>query len=159
MGTIHIIYRVNNCLGFALALFLNTLLLYLIRKRSPQELRTYSVILIQTCVVDLLFAVALFLAMPIITVVNHSLAMLQGCWLAWIPLPVNFWLVSSTTITYIFSFSALGVQFLYRYLMVVRGTQLTTHQYTSMLAVPLALASLTATLLYTGSYATDEYDC
>lgn len=154
MGAIHLIYRINNCVGFSLALLLNTLLLWLIWKRSPQELRTYSIILVQTCVVDLLFALELFLAMPIITVVNHSLVMLQGGWLAWTPLPVNFWLVSSTTITYVFSFSALGAQFLYRYLMVVRGIQLTSRQYTAMLGVPFALAALSASLLYTGWYAT-----
>lgn len=148
MGIVYFIYRVNNCVGFALSLLLNSLLLWLIRKHSPAELSTYSMILTQTCAVDLLYALSIFLAMPITMPVGQALVTFQAGWLAETPLPLNYGLVSSTVIIYIFSFSATGVQFLYRYWAFVRGTHLTIRQYTAMLGVPLALATLTAVLQY-----------
>lgn len=152
MSTVQLIYRVSNSVGFALSLLLNSLLLWLIRKRSPQELRTYSLILTQTCVVDLIYALALVLAMPLIIVVDGQLVILSVGWLAWIPLPANFCLVMSPVVIYIFAFSALGVQFLYRYFVSIHGTRLTHRQYAAMLVVPLALASLAAVLEYIASY-------
>lgn len=156
MGTIHLVYRVNNCVGFFLALLLNTLLLWLILKRSSEELRTYSIILVQTCLSDLLFALAIAVGVPVITVIDGGLVTFQAGWLAWIPLPTNFCLVSSTISIYIFSFSALGAQFLYRYLASVRGTKLTVRQYTAMLGAPLAVAALTMALQYISTYPSPE---
>jgi len=152
MGTIHLVYRVNNCVGFALSLLLNTLLLWLILRHSPSELRTYSIILVQTCVLDLLIALLLVLNMPLVVAVDHALVMFQMGWLSWTALPVNFCIVATTLSILIFHFSALGVQFLYRYLLIVRSIQLTIRQYTAMLGVPLALATITGLLLYIAAY-------
>ena len=64
-------------MGFALALLLNTVLLWLIYKHNL-ELYTYFIILVQTCVVDLLLSMALFLVMPVVVVVDHALVVLQA---------------------------------------------------------------------------------
>ena len=148
MGVVQHIYRVNNCVGF-LALLLNTLLLWLILKRSPKELRTYSIILVQTCVLDMLFALALVLTMP----VDQPLAGDVPSRLASLDAAAGELLPGGDNTTFlIFSFSALGAQFLYRYL--VSSTALISPPPVHlMLVVPLTLAVMTATLQYTGAYA------
>jgi len=48
-----LVHRINSVVCFFLGTALNSLVLYLVRKRTSEELRPYSCVLAQTAVVDL----------------------------------------------------------------------------------------------------------
>lgn len=58
--------QLNAVVCFALAMWLNLWLLYLIAKRTPKELRNYSRALALTCITDIAMSVNEFLIDPVI---------------------------------------------------------------------------------------------
>lgn len=114
-------HQINNAVCFVVAVFLNSLLLCLIFNRSPAELKQYSRILVQMCLLDLLAATFAFLHGPVFLLSNGSVV-LYGVgplgqsdshlfnlmvFLPWI------WALA-------FEQSSLSMQFIYRYLIVCR---------------------------------------
>ena len=151
--SIRLLYRVNNSVGFGLALLLNALLLTLILLRTPSTMRVYSIILVQACAVDALFATSLFLDTPAMLAVNQSLVKFPlGFFGTGMTLPWAFLFMLFSPATLIFSFPALGVQFVYRYLVVVREARITARHYLSMLLIPTAIVIAFIPLLYAAFY-------
>lgn len=99
---------------------MNTLLVFLITRRTPKELQLYSRILLQTCVVDLLFVITSLPVMPVVIVVGERRYMLQaGFSQRLFPSEANFWLVVATVVLFMVASGSLAVQFVYRYLVQV----------------------------------------
>jgi len=119
------INRISNSLSCGISLCLNTLLIYLIARKSTREMRVYSRILLMTCITDLCYSLILFVTMPISTVIDGNHIILQigylfprGCpgineerrvWL-------DFTLVMLWALVFMYHVNALPMQYVYRYL-------------------------------------------
>lgn len=57
--------QINGLACFTVGGLANLLLLWLISKRSPKELKVYSILLLQTCYTDLVTLILFFLAVPV----------------------------------------------------------------------------------------------
>jgi len=79
MESMESIHRLNGYFCFFIGVGLNTWLVWLVRKRSPVELRPYSRLLLQTAVIDLVYLTITFVYMPVSCLFRlcHLLLMLQ----------------------------------------------------------------------------------
>jgi len=115
---------VNAIASFSASVSLNTLLIYLIRTRSSREMRVYSVLLLQTCVIDLLHSGTVLLAMPMSAVVDENHIILQQGLLPHVgkgaQTQLNFTLVLLWAIVFMYHVNALPSQYIYRYLVLCR---------------------------------------
>lgn len=57
--------QINGLTCFAVGGLSNLLLLWLIRRRSPKELKEHRILLLQTCYTDLLTLIIFFLTVPV----------------------------------------------------------------------------------------------
>ena len=59
------IHMINCYIASIISIALNSLLLYLIIKHTNKELKSYSRILLMTCIIDMLQAIIIFLFKPV----------------------------------------------------------------------------------------------
>lgn len=156
--SIRTLYRLNNTVGFTLALPLNAILLICIFWHTPKEMRAYSVVLAQVCIMDMVVASAWFSFMPCMVTIDGALLKFPLGYFHFedIPMPTLFWFSSFNSGAVIIGFSSIGVQFLYRYLMMVRQARLGARHYFAMLTVPVALTVIAVWLTYVAYYPTPE---
>ncbi|KAL3073965.1 hypothetical protein niasHT_039459 [Heterodera trifolii] len=117
------IHRLNASISLFLALCLNAILILLVVKRSPKELKVYKRILLQTAIVDIVLSVFLFLSQDITLSTNRWLLVLSVSQFSdYFLLPAQFGvlLIHIWLIVHFFSLSGLCVQFVYRFLVLNR---------------------------------------
>ncbi|KAL7080077.1 hypothetical protein ACQ4LE_000610 [Meloidogyne hapla] len=133
------------CIG----LTLNFVLIWLILRKSPKEMRVFSHILMQTCCADLIMLTINLLAQPIyasdegvgIVVLNGPLRQLSS-------LPQNLFLFIWDN-CFFFSFFGFAAQFIYRYLILNRNMNITSTQYfIALLCILFPTDFVLASMLY-----------
>ncbi|CAK5077483.1 unnamed protein product [Meloidogyne enterolobii] len=115
--------------AFCIGLTLNCILIWLIIRKSPKEMRVFSHILMQTCCADLIMLTINLLAQPIyasdegvgIVVLNGPMRHLGT-------LPQNLILFIWDN-CFFFSFFGFAAQFIYRYLILNRNINISSTQY------------------------------
>uniref|UniRef100_A0A915DBF8 G-protein coupled receptors family 1 profile domain-containing protein n=1 Tax=Ditylenchus dipsaci TaxID=166011 RepID=A0A915DBF8_9BILA len=65
LRTVSLVHEFNAYLCFSLSFFLNILLMWLISKKSTKEMKQYSLIILQTCIIDLCLASVGALIQPV----------------------------------------------------------------------------------------------
>src|SRR3954447_13311254 len=84
------LYRINNTVAYVLSIYTNLLLVVLILKKTPKELKLYSVILLQVCVVDFLYSTIYFVDMPVGVSVNGTQYYMQTGFFQDVPYLPNY---------------------------------------------------------------------
>ncbi|KAL3071514.1 hypothetical protein niasHT_031878 [Heterodera trifolii] len=117
------IHRLNASISLFLALCLNAILILLVVKRSPKEMKEYKKILLQTALVDIALSVLSFLS-QIITLSNNGWIMNLSVsqFSEYLSLSALFeeLMFDSLLIVQYFSVFGLCVQFVYRFLVLNR---------------------------------------
>uniref|UniRef100_A0A915EB77 Uncharacterized protein n=1 Tax=Ditylenchus dipsaci TaxID=166011 RepID=A0A915EB77_9BILA len=72
-----IVYEINAYLSCSLAFFFNLLLVCLIWKKTTKEMKTYSFILLQTCVIDLWLVSVIAFVQPVGYFIQKMVALWQ----------------------------------------------------------------------------------
>lgn len=136
-----ILANANVC--FLIGVALNLLLIWLILKRSPEELRTYSRVLLQVAAVNLVFLTFTVLVAPVQLSGNQGAITYGVGWLmrvndggagtrAW-----NFALAAVWCyLVYVMQFS-IAVPFIFRYFVVCRGVGLSGSAYGALFGLVL----------------------
>ena len=147
--------RLNNTLGLVSGAGLNAALLSLIWHCTPKEMHVYSVVLLQTCVIDLCFLVVYYACMPInVAGIGKMQYMVQAGWFESAPVWVNFTLCSAVITVFLISYVSIGTQFLYRYLVLVRSKHFSHKEYALMLTSGIGICLPSPILCYFSSYPT-----
>ena len=138
---------INATACFLIGITLNTMLLWLILKRSPASLRTYSRVLLQSAVTNMVCLTATVLYSPVqLASAKGSLTYGVG-WLVRADNDIdgtrtwNFTLHSVWVYTVFFSQLSVIVFFLFRYFAVCHGRMLTGLEYGMILTVAAVAAS------------------
>uniref|UniRef100_A0A915D1M7 Vomeronasal type-1 receptor n=1 Tax=Ditylenchus dipsaci TaxID=166011 RepID=A0A915D1M7_9BILA len=116
MSTVRLIHSYNSSFCLFIGGFLNCFLVYLIKSRTTKEMKVYSRILLQTCVVDLCVLVIGFLSQPIFFAEYGESAKIFNC-----PFDssshMQFLLFCMWIIANFLSSTSMTFQFIYRYLL------------------------------------------
>uniref|UniRef100_A0A914HYK3 G protein-coupled receptor n=1 Tax=Globodera rostochiensis TaxID=31243 RepID=A0A914HYK3_GLORO len=131
---------------------LNLLLIWLLLRRTSKEMRVYSQILVQTCVVDLLVLVLGELVQPVFFVDNGIGHDLMAGPLQIVPNPANHIVFMLWFGLFYFSTEGLAVQFVFRYLTICRKMPMNTLKYFALLTVALLFETVVALALTLSSY-------
>lgn len=133
---------INYAVCLALALPLNGLLVWVVARRSPDELRVYKKVLLFTSALDTLFVTLTFAVQPfIITVRGTMLQYGVGPLMSWEGAHtwnsrmIVAWPTSLGLVHY-----AIPVPFVYRYMLLCWGNKLNTLQYLLLLCLSCALS-------------------
>ncbi|KAL3083855.1 hypothetical protein niasHS_008217 [Heterodera schachtii] len=117
------IHRLNASISLFLALCLNAILILLVVKRSPKEMKVYKRILIQTALVDIALSVLSFLSQDVgISTNGWTLVLSVSQFSDYLSFSAQFGklLINSWLIMQFFSVFGLCVQFVYRFLVLNR---------------------------------------
>ncbi|KAF7636793.1 hypothetical protein Mgra_00003739 [Meloidogyne graminicola] len=147
--------------AFCIGVTLNSILIWLIIKKSPKEMRVFSHILLQTCFADLIMLTINVLTQPIYTSDEGiGIVLLNGPVHNLNSLPQNLMLFIWDN-CFFFSFFGFAAQFVYRYLIVNRNINVTSIQYfITLFCVLLPMDFAFASLLYaTGFPQTGQDKC
>lgn len=150
VDTIDTVHRINSCTCFFIGIALNSTMIWLIVKKSSEEVRHYSRILLQTAFVDLAYLTVGFLYSPVVLigsgqVVIYGVGILIGedsSGSAAVR-PRNFALYNIWSFMFYFSQYSASVPFIHRYFTLCRERSLPLSAYTTLL-VAVGLASATS---------------
>uniref|UniRef100_A0A915EH27 G-protein coupled receptors family 1 profile domain-containing protein n=1 Tax=Ditylenchus dipsaci TaxID=166011 RepID=A0A915EH27_9BILA len=120
MGTTSILQEINAYLCFCLALFFNILLVWLIWKKTTKEMKHYSLILLQTCVIDLCLTSVSVFVQPAMLYIDSYLIFYQNGLARAINEPFDMLLFPIWLFSNYIAISSNAVQFFYRYLAICR---------------------------------------
>uniref|UniRef100_A0A7E4UTM1 G-protein coupled receptors family 1 profile domain-containing protein n=1 Tax=Panagrellus redivivus TaxID=6233 RepID=A0A7E4UTM1_PANRE len=136
--------NIANCIS----ILCNLLLVFLVIKKSTLHLRPYKKVLITSIVVDLNYTIASILNDVLFFVADDSYYVVPIGNMPQLPEPWYFlgvcWMLFSTYLL----FTTVPIQFIYRYNLIVRGSELSIAKFLGLLIVPV-----TCTLLYTIHFA------
>ncbi|KAI1727236.1 serpentine type 7TM GPCR chemoreceptor str domain-containing protein [Ditylenchus destructor] len=150
------VYSTTSWICFVLGSMLNGLLIWLVMKKSPRELKAYNCILVQTCVVDLFALILSVMVQPIYIMLEGSNLMLQNGLFRSTTQPVNFIMAELWVLGYYFSIVSIVIQFIYRYLTVCRNVTVTPIIHMTMLFAGAFIVSGYNGLLYFAMYPRHE---
>ncbi|KAL3071513.1 hypothetical protein niasHT_031877 [Heterodera trifolii] len=117
------IHRLNASISLFLALCLNAILILLVVKRSPKEMKVYKRILLQTALVDIALSVLSFLSQDVgISTNGWTLVLSVSQFSDYLSFSAQFGklLINSWLMVQFFSVFGLCVQFVYRFLVLNR---------------------------------------
>uniref|UniRef100_A0A915DPZ7 G-protein coupled receptors family 1 profile domain-containing protein n=1 Tax=Ditylenchus dipsaci TaxID=166011 RepID=A0A915DPZ7_9BILA len=124
-----ILHQVNAYLCFSLAFFFNILLIWLIWKKTTKEMKNYSFILLQTCVIDLCLTFLSAFVQPVYLFIDTYLIFYQNGLARDISSPIGLLFFATYIFNYYIAMSANAVQFLYRYLVICSPAILMEHSF------------------------------
>ncbi|KAI1706121.1 serpentine type 7TM GPCR chemoreceptor srd domain-containing protein [Ditylenchus destructor] len=127
------VHEVNCWLCAILGIFFNSLLIWMIVYRSVPEIRPYSRILLQTCVIDIYTIITMIVVQPIFIIVSGWNVMYDNGPARYLPLPYNFILMLLWIFGCFFSLISNALQFFYRYLVLCREMKISPLRYFLML--------------------------
>lgn len=118
--------------NFGLGMLLNFILLHVILYHSGSNLSEYRPILLQLCISDILYCVISFLVKPLIDVKQGNFHSVITGFFPNLPQPwgsiyLRIWVFFHFTCT-----TCISVQFIYRYLIIVRGYNVNVKLYVKM---------------------------
>ncbi|KAI1706122.1 serpentine type 7TM GPCR chemoreceptor str domain-containing protein [Ditylenchus destructor] len=129
------VHEVNCWLCAILGIFFNSLLIWMIVYRSVAEIRPYSRILLQTCVIDIYTVVTMIVVQPVFAIVSGWNVMHENGIARHLPLPYNVILMLLWIFGYYFSIISNALQFFYRYLVLCREMKISPLHYLLMLLI------------------------
>ncbi|KAI1707206.1 serpentine type 7TM GPCR chemoreceptor str domain-containing protein [Ditylenchus destructor] len=127
------VHEVNCWLCAILGIFVNSLLIWLIVYRSVAEIRPYSRILLQTCVIDIYTIITMIVLQPVFVIVSGWNVMYVNGPARYSALPYNFILMLLWMFGFYFSIISNALQFFYRYLVLCREVKISSLRYLLML--------------------------
>ncbi|CAK5083057.1 unnamed protein product [Meloidogyne enterolobii] len=113
-------HHINSLFCLSIGVSLNILLIWLIFKQTPKEKQIYSQILLQTCIIDILLLIMGELVQPIFFVQNGVAKDIMIGQLSFLPNPFYHFVFIVWFIIFYFSLIGLGIQFIYRYLILCK---------------------------------------
>ncbi|KAH7722219.1 7TM GPCR protein [Aphelenchoides avenae] len=132
--------------------FLNVFLIWLVCTQSRRELASYKVVIVQSCVLDLIALFVAVLVQPIFNFVHGRFAMVQNGPFKGLEQPYSFMLSAVWFGVFYFCIVSNVLQFVYRYLMICRNTKLSFGKYMMLLIAGCSIASVHLVLLYFALY-------
>jgi len=123
---------------------LNFILLYLIIYKTSIRLRDYRPILLQNCLIDVFFATVNTLTKTLIDQKNGNFYMFMIGPLDSVPIPYNNLPICLWVFSLFYCLTGIPVQFVYRYILIVKGTKVTFIHYCLLLASALVGALIYA---------------
>ncbi|KAI1695153.1 serpentine type 7TM GPCR chemoreceptor srd domain-containing protein [Ditylenchus destructor] len=127
------VHEINCWLVVTVGTVLNALLIWLVLTKSVKEMKIYSKVLLQTCVIDLLMILLVLLIQPIYVVFEGYNVLLSNGLLKNASPPYNFILMLIWFFGACFSTISSCVPFIYRYLLLCRLKNLTLLTYFKLL--------------------------
>ncbi|KAI1706127.1 serpentine type 7TM GPCR chemoreceptor srd domain-containing protein [Ditylenchus destructor] len=127
------VHEVNCWLCAILGIFFNSLLIWMIVYRSVAEIRPYSRILLQTCVIDIYTVVTMIVVQPVFLIVSGWNLLCENGPARYLPLQYNVILYLLWLFAYYFSIISNALQFFYRYLVLCREAKISSFRYLLML--------------------------
>uniref|UniRef100_A0A915E8P6 Uncharacterized protein n=1 Tax=Ditylenchus dipsaci TaxID=166011 RepID=A0A915E8P6_9BILA len=103
-----------------LALFLNILLIWLIWKKTTKELKEYSLILLQTCVIDICLTFVNAFVQPVMLFIDNYFIFYHTGLARVVSPPFHTFFFPLYVFSYYIVMSSSAVQFFYRYLAICR---------------------------------------
>lgn len=150
-------HLINTSTCLVIGYVLNITLLWLISKRTPQEMLIYRPILYLSTITDLVYLAVYIVVQPVMIIDSGLCAIISLGPLGWLPQPWNFVLISHWMFFYQFSQYSLGVPFVYRYMVICKERQYGLRAFLSMLIVPVGLCfGQLAVLAYAGYTGPEE---
>ncbi|KAE9553944.1 hypothetical protein FO519_002870 [Halicephalobus sp. NKZ332] len=150
MSSLRIIHRIGVTTSCILGFSLNSLLVYLILTTKTKELRSYSKLLLQIAICDLLGTFIIGIIQPMVVDVGKNQYMIINGFLSSTTQPLAHILCMITIFTHYFLLSSVAVQYIFRYLVICRSVKMTKKVYTSLLLFPLTMACLNISHAYFG---------
>ncbi|KAI1714734.1 serpentine type 7TM GPCR chemoreceptor srd domain-containing protein [Ditylenchus destructor] len=133
MSVTGLVHDVNCWLCGVLGIFFNSLLIWMIVYCSEAEIRPYSRIFLQTCVIDVYTIITMIIVQPVFVIVSGWIVLYENGSARYLPLPYNFILMLIWLFGFYFSIISNALQFFYRYLVLCSGIQISPLRYLSML--------------------------
>ncbi|KAI1706123.1 serpentine type 7TM GPCR chemoreceptor srd domain-containing protein [Ditylenchus destructor] len=146
------VHEVNCWLCAILGIFFNSLLIWMIVYRSVAEIRPYSRILLQTCVIDIYTVVTMIVVQPVFVIVSGWNVLYENGSARFLPLPYNVILFLLWHFGYYFSIVSNALQFLYRYLILCREMKISALRYLLMLLTASIPVFVYLWILYNVTY-------
>uniref|UniRef100_A0A915ETQ1 G protein-coupled receptor n=1 Tax=Ditylenchus dipsaci TaxID=166011 RepID=A0A915ETQ1_9BILA len=148
-------YTINFWLAFACGMTLNIVLIWLICKRSTNEMKAYSRILMQACIIDIYTLVVAAIGEPVYFIYEGVPMVFLNDRAAYKSEALRFTLVQLWYFGLYIATGSCAIQFLYRYLMLCRGMEVTTVLYAIMLGISAFLVWMINCAAYIASYPKD----
>uniref|UniRef100_A0A915DIH1 Taste receptor type 2 n=1 Tax=Ditylenchus dipsaci TaxID=166011 RepID=A0A915DIH1_9BILA len=146
------VHKINCWIVVVLGIFLNSLLLWLIKKRSSKELELYSKILRQACLIDFLSLFVIAAVQPIYVIYDGYNIMLSNGFLGWLAFPYSSNGMALWFFCFYFAIISNCVPFVYRYMVLCRRQMISALMYLSMLLVCATLLSVYIACLIWSTY-------
>ncbi|KAH7717101.1 Protein Y9C9A.5 [Aphelenchoides avenae] len=131
---------VNSLFTGSVSMIANLILLLLIYGRTSKELRVYSRILIQNCVVDMCYTATVLLTEAQIEFSNGATLMMMAGVFRHTPHPYNYNLINLYIVGLFSCVLFLPIQFVFRYYIVCHNKVLSTRKYALMCCTSLFVA-------------------
>ncbi|KAL3101963.1 hypothetical protein niasHS_003372 [Heterodera schachtii] len=144
--------KLNSLFCLLFGVPLNSLLIWLLLRRTSNEMRAFSQLLVQTCVVDLLVLVLAALVLPVFFVENGIGFDVMAGPLQSLPNPANHFVFMLWFGLFYFSIEGIAVQFIYRYLTICRKVPMDIPKYFGLLSVALLFEFSVAAALSISCY-------
>ncbi|KAL3110039.1 hypothetical protein niasHT_015642 [Heterodera trifolii] len=144
--------KLNSLFCLLFGVPLNSLLIWLLLRRTSNEMRAFSQLLVQTCVVDLLVLILAALVLPVFFVENGIGFDVMAGPLQSLPNPANHFVFMLWFGIFYFSIEGIAVQFIYRYLTICRKVPMDISKYFGLLSVALLFEFSVAAALSISCY-------
>ncbi|KAI1715038.1 serpentine type 7TM GPCR chemoreceptor srd domain-containing protein [Ditylenchus destructor] len=132
-------YSTTCWICFAFGVALNSLLIWLVLFKTVGEMKSYSKILLQSCILDLYTLCMAVLVQPVYIMLDGYMIMLQNGQFRPTGQPWNFIMAELWVFGYYFSIISIVIQFLYRYLVLVKASNVTAGKLFLMLLIGASL--------------------
>ncbi|KAI6190574.1 hypothetical protein M3Y97_00133300 [Aphelenchoides bicaudatus] len=140
----------------SLAFLSNFLLIYLAIYKTGKHMQKYSLVLIQNCLVDIVFNMLNMIFVPVVEMKDGNLFYMLGGPLEHLEKPYTclFWMLFLEGL--LICIINVPLQFVYRYLMVVKNIQLSVWKYLGLFFVGFIIVTVHCTLGFFVFYPTDQ---